>query len=416
MNTTITRIKAREILDSRGNPTVEAVVVLDSGIEGIAKVPSGASTGSHEAVELRDGGKRYGGKGVLKAVANITSIISPRIIGQSVFEQQTLDRTMIDLDNTPHKSRLGANAILAVSLAIARAGALAQGVPLYRYLNTLYGGISADIRLPQPTMNILNGGRHANNGLSIQEFMIVPRHKLLRERVRMGAEVFHALQGILSKKGYSTGVGDEGGFSPALSGNEEALKLLMKAIVAAGYVPGKQIGLGLDLAASEFYDNGQYYFMNPETPWNSAKICSLLARWLKKYPLVSVEDPLAEDDWAGWKQLTEMLGKTTTIVGDDLFVTDKVRLEKGIQQGVANAVLIKLNQIGTLTETFETIREAKKNGYKVSVSHRSGETSDTFIADLSVAVGAEFIKTGSLSRSERVEKYNRLMQIEEELG
>lgn len=412
----ITAINAREILDSRGNPTVEAVVTLENGISADAKVPSGASTGIHEALELRDGGKRYGGKGVLKAVRNIEKKIAPALVGLSVYDQAELDKKMLALDGTPNKKKLGANAILAVSMALARAGARSQGIPLYRYLRNLYGDPSTVFRMPQPTMNIINGGRHATNGLSIQEFMIIPRHKLVRERIRMGVEIFHALKQILTKKKLSTGVGDEGGFSPVLGGNEDALKLILLAITTAGYVPGKHVALGLDLAASEFFEAGKYYFVDAKTAWKAEKLIDTLVRWVKKYPLVSLEDPFAEDDWSAWQQITERLGEQVTLVGDDLFVTNKERVARGLKEKVANAVLIKLNQIGTLTETLDTIRLAKNNSYAVSVSHRSGETADTFIADLSVAVQAEFIKTGSLSRSERTEKYNRLMEIEAELG
>lgn len=411
----ISSIVAREILDSRGNPTVEAAVLLENGVMGIAKVPSGASTGIHEALELRDGGKRYGGKGVLKAVKNVNTIIAPALIGSLAHEQSALDQRMLALDGTANKRRLGANAILSVSLAAARAAAADRGIPLYRHIRALYGGSEALYRLPQPTMNIVNGGRHATNGLSIQEFMIIPRHKLVRERIRIGVEIFHALKELLVKKGLATGVGDEGGFSPVLPGNEEALKLIMKAIVLAGYAPGKQVTLGLDVAASEFYNPKGYYFKDQKTPWSAEKMTATLASWIKKYPLVSIEDPLAEDDWNSWRTLTARLGKSAAIVGDDLFVTNKERLERGIAERVGNAILIKLNQIGTLTETLDTIRLAKNNSYAVSVSHRSGETADTFIADLAVAVNAEYIKTGSLSRSERTEKYNRLMEIETEL-
>lgn len=411
----ITHISAREILDSRGNPTIEASVMVEGGVVGVAKVPSGASTGIHEAWELRDGEKRYGGKGVQKAVHHVQEVIAPALRGLAVNEQALLDQRMIVLDGTPNKNKLGANALLSVSLAAARAASLAEKKPLYRYLRQVYGSGETNFRLPQPTMNIINGGRHATNGLSIQEFMIIPRHKRMCERVRMGAEVFHALQKLLTKRGLATGVGDEGGFSPVISGNEEALKLIMKAIILAGYVPGKQVDIGLDLAASEFFKKNHYFFVDAKTPWTAEQVTATLARWIKKYPLVSIEDPLAEDAWEAWQLLTERLGRQVEIVGDDLFVTNKERLAQGIREGVANTVLIKLNQIGTLTETLDTIRLAKNNNYAVSVSHRSGETSDTFIADLAVAVNAQYIKTGSLSRSERVEKYNRLMEIEDEL-
>lgn len=412
----IKQIVAREILDSRGNPTVEAKVVLENGMSAVAKVPSGASTGTHEALELRDGGKRYGGKGVLRAVKNVNTEIAKAVCGMDVARIQEIDAKMIALDGTKTKSRLGANAILAVSMAAARAGALAANLPLYKYIRQAYSLDLKDFRMPLPTMNILNGGRHADNGLSIQEFMIIPRHKLLRERVRMGSQIFHSLAGLLSQKGYVTSVGDEGGFAPELLNNERALQLIVEAIKLAGFVPGKQVFLGLDLAASEFYNHNKYYFLNKKQAWGADKMISNLAQWVKKYPLISIEDGLSEDDWSNWKLLTKELGGKVTLVGDDLFVTNVERLSRGIKEGVANAILIKLNQIGTVSETIAAITLAKKNKYQVSISHRSGETSDTFIADLAVAVNSEFIKSGSMSRSERVEKYNRLMEIEMELG
>jgi enolase len=412
----IKSISAREVLDSRGNPTVEGKVILENGLWAVAKVPSGASTGTHEALELRDGGKRYGGKGVLKAVKNVNTLIAKELVGKEVEQIALLDRAMIALDGTPNKSRLGANAILAVSLALARAGALAMNVPLYQYIRYIYKIPEKGYRLPVATMNILNGGRHADNGLSIQEFMIIPKAPLMRERVRMGSQIFHSLANLLGQKGYVTSVGDEGGFAPELLNNERGLQLIVEAIKLAGWTPGKHVYLGLDLASSEFYHNGKYYFINKKQGWRSEKMIEVLATWVKKYPLVSLEDALSEDDWAAWQLLTKTLGKKVSLIGDDLFVTNSARVTKGIEQGVANGVLIKLNQIGTLTETIETIMLAKKHKYSVSVSHRSGETSDTFIADLSVAVNADFIKTGSMSRSERVEKYNRLMEIELELG
>lgn len=412
----IKTILAREILDSRGNPTVEAKVILENGLVGVAKVPSGASTGTHEALELRDGGKRYGGKGVLKAVKNVMTVIAPALKEMEIGNQVALDEKMINLDGTKNKSGLGANAILAVSLAAARAGALAAGAPLYRYLREVFNIPEQGYRMPVPTMNILNGGRHADNGLSIQEFMIIPRHKLLRERVRMGSQIFHSLSNLLSQKGYATSVGDEGGFAPELLNNERGLQIIIEAIKLAGWEPGKHVFLGLDVAASEFYRHGTYYFLGKKQGWRPAKMIDTLAQWVKKYPLISIEDGLSEDDWENWQLLTKALGKKLTLVGDDLFVTDVERLERGITEHVANAILIKVNQIGSLTETIKTILLAKKHGYQISVSHRSGETSDTFIADLAVAVNSEFIKTGSMSRSERVEKYNRLMEIELELG
>jgi enolase len=415
----IKSIFAQEILDSRGNPTIRTWVELENGLKGSASVPSGASTGVHEAVELRDGGKRYGGKGVEKAIKNVTSPIQKSLKGKDVFDQQTIDQTMIELDGTSNKSKLGANAILSVSLACARAGALMNEVPLYRYLREVYRLPFKQFTLPTPTMNVLNGGVHAHNNLSIQEFMIIPQQAVFKEQVRAGAEIFHALADLLLKDRYFIGVGDEGGYSPNIpngpTDNEQALELIIEAIKKAGYTPGKDIMLGLDPAASEFYKHNQYYFVDEQHAWSGEQIIDTWVQWVKKYPLELIEDGLAEDDWKSWKVLTQKLGKKIKLVGDDLFVTNKERLQKGIDEEVANAVLIKLNQIGTLTETIETILLAQKFNYEVVVSHRSGETSDTFIADLSVAVNANYIKTGSLSRSERVEKYNRLMEIEEEL-
>lgn len=414
--TKINKIIAREILDSRGNPTVEAEVYLQNGVIGKAKVPSGASTGVHEAVELRDGGKRYGGKGVLKAVKNVNETIFKALANYNVHDLKKIDQKMIELDGTPNKGKLGANAILSVSLACARAGAKDKKMPLYKYIRSVYGIKEKSYRMPVPTMNILNGGRHADNNLSVQEFMIIPRHRLFRERVRMGSQIFHSLANLLSQKGLVTSVGDEGGFAPELLNNERALQLIVKAIEMAGWECGKHVFLGLDVAASEFYHNGKYYFVNKKQGWTKEKMIKELDKWVKKYPILSVEDGLAEDDWGGWKELTKKMGKKVVLVGDDLFVTNTERLKKGIKEKVGNAILIKLNQIGTLTETIDAIMTAKKNGYQTSVSHRSGETADTFIADLAVAVNSEFIKTGSLSRSERVEKYNRLMEIEAELN
>lgn len=412
----VKQIVAREILDSRGNPTVEAKVVLANGLSAVAKVPSGASTGTHEALELRDGGKRYDGKGVLKAVKQVNTIIAKAICGMEVTEIEKIDAKMLALDGTKNKSKLGANAILAVSLAAARAGALSLNMPLYAYIRQAYKINEKEYRLPILGMNIINGGRHADNGLSIQEFMIMPRHKLLRERVRMGSQIFHALAGLLSQKGYSTGVGDEGGFAPELVSNERGIQLILEAIKLAGWEPGKQVFLGLDIAASEFYRHGNYYFVGKKQPWTPAKMIELLKQWVKKYPLISIEDGLAEDDWQNWATLTKELGKKVVLVGDDLFVTNPERIARGIEQGVANSVLIKVNQIGTLSETIAAIKLARAHKYQIFMSHRSGETADTFIADLAVAVNAEFMKTGSLSRSERIEKYNRLMEIEMELG
>lgn len=412
----IKQVLAREILDSRGNPTVEAKIVLDSGVSATAKVPSGASTGIHEALELRDGGKRYGGKGVLKAVKNITSIIAPKIKGMEVEKIKEIDEKMLVLDGKENKSRLGANAILAVSMAAARAGAQEHNIPLYKYIRMRYNLAENGYRLPVAMMNILNGGRHADNGLSIQEFMIIPRHKLFRERVRMGSQIFHSLAHILNQKGYATSVGDEGGFAPELLNNERGLQMIIDAIKNAGWEPGKHVFLGLDVAASEFYQKGNYYFVSKKEAWSAEKMINNFTQWVKKYPLISIEDGLSEDDWKNWQVLTKELGKKVALVGDDLFVTNVQRIEKGIQEKVGNAVLVKLNQIGSLTETIAAITLAKKNNYQTIISHRSGETSDTFIADLAVAVNAEYIKTGSLSRSERIEKYNRLMEIEMELG
>ncbi|MBT4120911.1 MAG: phosphopyruvate hydratase [Candidatus Magasanikbacteria bacterium] len=415
--TTIKQITAREIIDSRGNPTVEATVELKDGSIGVAAVPSGASTGVHEALELRDGStKRYGGKGVLRAVKNVNTTIAKNLKGRDSRDQKAIDQSMLDADGTENKSKLGANAILAVSMANVRAAAISTKTPLYKYIRSTYKLKEKGYRMPVATMNVLNGGRHADNNLSIQEFMIVPVNRKFKERVRMGSQIFHSLAGILNKKGYSTGVGDEGGFAPDLLNNERALQLLVQAIRASGFIPGKHVHLAMDIAASEFYRKGKYYFSNQKTAYTAEKVSRVLESWVKKYPIVSIEDPLAEDDWDNWKKMTKKLGKKVSIVGDDLFVTNPKRIKQGIDNKVANAVLIKLNQIGTLTETIEAIYLAKKNNYKVSVSHRSGETADTFIADLSVAVNAEFIKTGSMSRSERVEKYNRLMKIEEEVG
>ncbi len=413
---TITKIVAHEILDSRGNPTVRASLTLSDGSVGIAAVPSGASTGTHEALELRDGAKRYGGKGVLQAIKNVNGLIAKTLQGKETGSQRTIDELMLKLDGTENKSRLGANAILAVSLAHARALALSQKVPLYAWIRKNFSLPEKTWRLPVPTMNIINGGRHANNGLSIQEFMIVPINRILSERVRIGAEVFHALAQLLHKKGFRTGVGDEGGFAPELPNNEQALKLIMQAIKDAGYVPGKHVALALDIAASEFFRNGKYYFENPKEGWTADHMIETLQLWAHRYPLISIEDGLAEDDWVSWAKLTKRLGKDVALVGDDLFVTNVKRIQQGIDQNVGNAVLIKLNQIGTLSETIDAIYLARSHKYRVSVSHRSGETADTFIADLAVAVNAEFIKTGSLSRSERVEKYNRLMEIEAEIS
>ena len=413
--TIIKKITAREILDSRGNPTVEATVELQDGSIGVAAVPSGASTGTHEALELRDGAKRYGGKGVLKAVKNINTSINSVLKGKDASRQRMVDDTMLELDGTDNKKKLGANAILAVSLANTRAVANSLSMPLYKYIRYAYNLKEKGWRMPVATMNVLNGGRHADNNLSVQEFMIVPINKSFAERVRMGSQIFHSLSQILNQKGYSTGVGDEGGFAPDLINNEKALQLLMQAIKHAGFVPGKNVFLAMDVAASEFYRKGKYYFASKKQASTADKLIRTLESWTKKYPFISIEDPLAEDDWDNWKILTKKFGKKISIVGDDLFVTNVERIKKGIEMKVGNAVLIKLNQIGTLSETIDAIYLAKQNKYQIAVSHRSGETADTFIADLAVAVNSEYIKAGSLSRSERVEKYNRLMKIEQEV-
>ena len=408
--TTIVEVRAREVLDSRGNPTVEAEVELESGVVGRAMVPSGASTGKFEALELRDGGPRYLGKGVLRAVANVKDRIAPEVVGLDALDQAAVDRTMLALDGTPNKASLGANAILSVSLATARAAALALGIPLWRYL----GGVEAAV-LPVPLMNVINGGVHADNNLDVQEFMLVPLgFPSYAEALRAGVEVFHHLKKVLKEKGYATNVGDEGGFAPALQKNEEALELLLVAIEKAGYIPGKEVALAIDAAASEFFEGGRYRFDGREL--SAEELVGVYEDWVSRYPIVSLEDGLAEDDWKGWKVLTERLGGKIQLVGDDLFVTNPERLKRGIEEGVANAILIKPNQIGTLTETLETIRLAHRAGYRTVISHRSGETEDPFIADLAVAVNAGQIKTGSASRSERVAKYNQLLRIEEALG
>jgi enolase len=411
---TIIEVHGREIIDSRGNPTVEAEVILSSGTVGRAAVPSGASTGEHEAVELRDGdGGRYLGKGVLKAVQNVNEVIGPRLEGLPAEEQVVVDEALIDLDGTPNKSNLGANAMLAASLATARAAAQDSGLPLHRYL----GGPMARV-LPVPMMNILNGGAHASNNVDAQEFMVVPiGADEFADGLRMGVEVFHALKKVLGKMKLSTSVGDEGGFAPMLPSNEAALDVVMEAIRQAGYEPGKDIAIAIDVAASELYQDGEYVFKKGDGSRRSAKdMIELYTGWVDRYPIVSIEDGLAEDDWDGWKRLTEGLGHRVQIVGDDLFVTNVDRLSRGIEQGVGNAILIKVNQIGTLTETLECIDLAKGTGYGVIISHRSGETEDTFIADLAVATNAGQIKTGSASRTDRVAKYNQLLRIAESLG
>jgi|AFSR01.1.fsa_nt_gi enolase len=414
MALTIERIHAREILDSRGNPTVEAEVVLSNGVMGRAAVPSGASTGEHEALELRDGDKRrYLGKGVQKAITNVNTTIAKRLIGRDPLDQQGIDRELLALDGTPNKRKLGANAILAVSLATARAAASAVGLPLYRYL----GGTHARI-LPVPLMNILNGGAHADNNVDFQEFMIVPcGAATFAEALRWGAEIFHTLKGVLRKRNYNTAVGDEGGFAPNLRSNEEAIELVLEAITQAGYKPGTQVAVALDPAASEFFEGGYYIFKKSDkSKYTSEAMVEYWADWVRKYPIISIEDGLAENDWAGWALLTKALGEQVQLVGDDLFVTNVTYLRKGIEQHVGNAILIKVNQIGTLTETLNTVELARTHGYTAIISHRSGETEDTFIADLAVALNTGQIKTGSASRSDRLAKYNQLLRIEEQLG
>ncbi|RJF92325.1 phosphopyruvate hydratase [Noviherbaspirillum saxi] len=409
----IVDIIGREVIDSRGNPTVECDVLLESGVMGRAAVPSGASTGSREAIELRDGDKsRYLGKGVLKACENINTEISEAIMGLDANEQAFLDRTLIDLDGTDNKARLGANATLAVSMAVAKAAAEESGLPLYRY----FGG-SAAMQMPVPMMNVINGGAHADNNLDLQEFMIIPvGAPSFREAIRYGAEVFHTLKKILHDKKLTTAVGDEGGFAPSVDNHEAAIKLILQAIEQAGYEPGTQIALGLDCAASEFYKDGKYQLHGEGLSLSSADFTNLLATWCDKYPIISIEDGMAENDWEGWATLTNALGKKVQLVGDDLFVTNTKILREGIQKNIANSILIKINQIGTLTETFAAIEMAKRAGYTAVISHRSGETEDATIADIAVGTNALQIKTGSMSRSDRMAKYNQLLRIEEDLG
>ena len=411
--TAIVEVIAREILDSRGNPTVEADVLLESGIMGRAAVPSGASTGSREAVELRDGDKqRYLGKGVLQAVENVNTEICEAIIGLDATEQTFIDKTMIELDGTENKSRLGANALLAVSMAVAKAAAEESGLPLYRYL-----GGAGGMQLPVPMMNVINGGAHANNSLDLQEFMVIPHgFQTFRDALRCGTEIFHTLKKLIDKKGMPTTVGDEGGFAPNLPNNEAALELIMQAIEAAGYRAGEEVSIGLDCASSEFFKEGKYDIASENRKLSAAELTDMLAGWVAKYPIISIEDGMAEQDWAGWKILTDKLGKKIQLVGDDLFVTNTKILQQGIAQGIANSILIKVNQIGTLTETLAAIEMAKRAAYTSVISHRSGETEDTTIADIAVATNAGQIKTGSLSRSDRIAKYNQLLRIEEELG
>ncbi len=409
----IVDIFAREILDSRGNPTVEAEILLESGIQGRAAVPSGASVGTKEAVELRDNdAQRYFGKGVLKAVENVNSEISEAIMGLDVIEQHFIDQTLIDLDGSDNKSRLGANAILAVSLAVAKAAAEESGLPLYRYL-----GGSGPMSMPVPMMNVINGGAHANNNIDLQEFMIVPLGaQSFREALRYGTEIFHTLKKMLHEKNMATTVGDEGGYAPNLDNNEAALQLIMQAIEQAGYLPGADVAIALDFASSELFNEGKYHLASDGLSLSSEQLTDYIAAWTNKYPIISIEDGMSEHDWDGWKLLTNKLGKSVQLVGDDVFVTNSNILKEGIEQNIANSILIKINQIGTLTETFSAIEIAKRAGYTSVISHRSGETEDTTIADIAVATNALQIKTGSLSRSDRLAKYNQLLRIEEDLG
>jgi enolase len=410
----ITNINAREVLDSRGNPTVEVEIALEDGTHGRAIVPSGASTGEKEAVELRDGDQtRYLGRGVLKAVQNVKTRIAPAINGLDVLNQRLIDQTMIALDGTPNKGKFGANAILGVSMAVARAAANSLGLPLYRYL----GGSNPSL-LPVPCMNIINGGRHADNNVDFQEFMIAPHHApSFAEALRLGIETFHTLKGVLSKRGYNTAVGDEGGFAPSLKSNEEAIEVILEAITRAGYVPGKDVSICLDPATSEMWEDGKYvFFKSDKSIKTSEQMVKHWVDWVRQYPIVLLEDGMAENDWNGWRTLTQELGTKIELVGDDIFCTNPTILQKGIDEGIANSILIKLNQIGTVTETLSTIELARQNNYSCFVSHRSGETEDTTIADLTVAVGAGHLKTGSGCRSERIAKFNQLLRIEEELG
>ncbi len=425
MSTNITRVNARQVIDSRGNPTVEADVYVGTGAKGRAAVPSGASTGEHEALELRDGDKsRYLGKGVLKAVSNVNNEIAKAIVGLDASDQRSLDKRMIELDGTPTKSRLGANAILAVSMAAARGAAAAQNLPLYKYLAHYSTDTSANL-LPCPMMNILNGGAHADSSVDFQEFMVMPvGAPSFSEGLRWGVEIFHALKSALKKHGYSTAVGDEGGFAPSCKSNEEAIQIVLEAIGVAGYKAGEQVSIALDPAASEFFDkaSGKYVFKKSDKSTHSpAEMVEYWAKWIEKYPIVSLEDGMGEEDWPGWKQLTQKAGskssaKRIQLVGDDIFVTNTEIFARGIKEGIGNAILIKLNQIGSVTETIDAIEMARKAGYNSIISHRSGETEDTFIADLAVATGAGQIKTGSASRTDRIAKYNQLLRIEEELG
>jgi enolase len=410
--TGIESIRALELLDSRGNPTVGAIVTLESGLEGSAAVPSGASTGAHEAVELRDGGERYLGKGVKQAVRNVNEVIAPALEGFDAADQAGLDTFMLELDGTPNKGKLGANAVLAVSLAAARAAAATYDMPLYRYL----GGVGAKI-LPVPMMNVINGGKHADNNVDMQEFMLAPvGFESFSDGLRAGVETFHHLKKVLSGKGYNTNVGDEGGFAPDLKSNQEAVEVILEAIERAGYTPGEQIAIALDPASTEFYKDGHYHLEAEGKTLSTDDMIAYWADWVANYPIISIEDGLAEDDWQGWASLTRAIGDTCQLVGDDLFVTNVERLQRGIDEMVGNAILVKVNQIGSLTESMNAIELAKTHGYRSMISHRSGETEDTFIADLAVAVNAGQIKTGSASRSDRLAKYNRLLRIENDLG
>ncbi len=413
----IKQVQAREILDSRGNPTVEAKIVLENGFYSKASVPSGASTGVHEAHELRDGDKkRYGGKGVLKAVENVNKKINKALKGEDVENQEEIDKIMIDLDGTENKKKIGANAILAVSLATARTAALNQGINLFEYIAKTFSFDIKNYKLPIPSFNIFNGGKHADTNLDFQEFMIIPLANInFKEKVRMGSEIFHELGRVLKNSGLDTDVGNEGGYAPDIYSSIQAIELIMAACLNAGYTPGKDVGLGIDVGSSELYNKKtkEYIFKLDQSTFTSATLIGLYNEWFRKYPIVSIEDGLAEDDWEGWRELNKELGNDMLLIGDDLFVTNEKRLRKGLKEKVANAILIKPNQVGSLTETISCIKLAQKHGYKLMVSHRSGETTDDFIADLAVAIGAEYIKSGSLSRGERLVKYNRLMEIEE---
>jgi enolase len=415
----INKIKGREILDSRGNPTVEVEVELESGVIGIAAVPSGASTGTFEALELRDGDeKRYGGQGVLKAVENVNTLIHEKLLGVESTDQEKIDKMMLELDGTENKSRLGANAILGVSLAVCRASALEEKIPLYEYIAKKYKLKTSNYKLPIPMFNIINGGKHSDSGLSVQEFKLIPKGiKEYSEQLRAGSEIFHTLKKILETNGYSTGVGDEGGFAPQLESNAKALEMIASAVEQAGYKLGEEIFLGIDAAANSFYqESDDQYLLKPENvTLNKENLVNIYNEWIEKYKIISIEDGLAEQDWAGWRNMNEKIGAKITLIGDDLLVTNVIRLEKAIEEKACNAVLIKVNQIGSLTETIDCVKLAQKNKMKVVVSHRSGETTDDFIADLSVAINADFIKTGSLSRGERICKYNRLLRIYESI-